>query len=174
MEMSKAPTESEKPRAMRVGQVTPIRVLVWGAIGLLLYVAHVAFIPIALALLFALILSGPVEALRKIRVPRSIGATLILAIVLAVVAGTVDLMWTPAQQWFAAAPQTMKIIKRKVAPVGKFMTHLENLRNSAGNIAASGRVPPASAAAPPPAEKESAPALLFDATSEAVICAITF
>ena len=174
MEMSKAPTESEKPRAMRVGQVTPIRVLVWGAIGLLLYVAHVAFIPIALALLFALILSGPVEALRKIRVPRSIGATLILAIVLAVVAGTVDLMWTPAQQWFAAAPQTMKIIKRKVAPVGKFMTHLEDLRNSAGNITASGRVPPASAAAPAPAEKESAPALLFDATSEAVICAITF
>jgi predicted PurR-regulated permease PerM len=174
MEISNAPAESEKPRAMRVGQVTPTRVLVWGAIGLLLYVAHIAFIPIALALLFALILSGPVEALRKIRVPRSIGATLILAIVLAVVVGTVDLMWTPAQQWFAAAPQTMKIIKRKLAPVGKFITHLEDLRNSAGNIAASGRPPPASAAAPAPAEKESAPVLIFDATSEAVICALTF
>lgn len=172
--MSNTPIESEKPRAMRVAQVTPIRVLVWGAIGLLLYVAHTAFIPIALALLFALILSGPVEALRKIRVPRSIGAALILALVLAAVVGTVDLMWTPAQQWFAAAPQTMKIIKRKLAPVGKFITHIEDLRNSAGNITASGRAAPVAAGAPAPADKESAPALIFDATSEAVICALTF
>src|SRR5450432_303865 len=166
--------ESQKPRAMHVGRVTPIRVLVWGAIGLLLYVAHVAFIPIALALLFALILSGPVEALRKIRVPRSIGATLILAIVLAAVVGTVDLMWTPAQQWFAAAPQTMKIIKRKLTPVGKFINHIEDLRNSAGNIAASGSAAPVAAVAPAPAEKESAPVLILDATTEALVCALTF
>jgi predicted PurR-regulated permease PerM len=174
MDKSDASIESRKPRAMHVGRVTPIRVLVWGAIGSLLYVAHIAFIPIALALLFALILSGPVEALHKIRVPRSIGATLILAIVLAAVVGTVDLMWTPAQQWFAAAPQTMKIIKRKLTPVGKFITHIEDLRNSAGNIAASGRAPPVAAAAPAPADKESAPVLIWDATSEALVCALTF
>jgi predicted PurR-regulated permease PerM len=174
MDKSNESVESQKPHAMSVGRVTPIRILVWGAIGVLLYVAHVAFIPIALALLFALILSGPVEALHKIRVPRSIGATLILAVVLAVVVGTVDLMWTPAQQWFAAAPQTMKIIKRKLTPVGKFMNHLEDLRNSAGNIAASGRVPPAAAAPPAPAEKESAPVLILDATWEALVCALTF
>jgi predicted PurR-regulated permease PerM len=176
MDKSTAPDESQKPRAMRVGQVTPLRVLVWGAIGVLLYVAHVAFIPIALALLCALILSGPVEALHKIRVPRSIGATLLLVIVLAAVVGTVDLMWTPAQQWFAAAPQTVKTIKRKLNPAVRFVTHVEDLLNSAGNIAAAGRAAPASAAAPAPApaEKESAPALIFDATSQAVICALTF
>jgi predicted PurR-regulated permease PerM len=170
MAMSTAPLENQKPRRMHVGRVTPIRVLVWGTIGLLLYVAHVAFIPIALALLFALILSGPVEALHKIRVPRSIGATLILAIVLAAVVGTVDLMWTPAQQWFAAAPQTMKIIKRKLTPVGKFINHIEELRNSAGNITASGRAAPV-AAAPAP---DSAPVLILDATTEALVCALTF
>jgi predicted PurR-regulated permease PerM len=171
MDMTSAPIE-QKPRAMRVGQVTPIRVLVWGAIGVLLYVAHVAFIPIALALLVALILSGPVEALRKIRVPRSIGATLILVMVLASVVGTVDLMWTPAQQWFAAAPQTMKIIKRKLTPATKFITHIEDLRNSAGNIAATGRAAPA--AAPAAAETESAPVLILDATREALVSGLTF
>jgi predicted PurR-regulated permease PerM len=170
MDMTSAPIE-QKPRAMRVGQVTPIRVLVWGAIGVLLYVAHVAFIPIALALLVALILSGPVEALRKIRVPRSIGATLILVIVLASVVGTVDFMWTPAQQWFAAAPQTMKIIKRKLTPATKFITHIEDLRNSAGNIAATGRAAPA---APAAAETESAPVLILDATREALVSGLTF
>jgi predicted PurR-regulated permease PerM len=172
MDMTSAPTESQKPRAMRVGQVTPIRVLVWGAIGLLLYVAHVAFIPIALALLVALVLSGPVEALHRIRVPRAIGAALILVFLLASVAGAVDLMWTPAQQWFAAAPQTMKVIKRKLSPAAKFITHVEDLRNSAGSIAATGHAPPPTA--PAAVESESAPALFLDATREAVVTALTF
>ena len=156
---------------MRVGQVTPIRVLVWGAIGLLLYVAHVAFIPIALALLVALVLSGPVEALHRIRVPRAIGAALILIVLLASAAATVDLMWAPAQQWFAAAPQTMKVIKRKLSPATKFITHVEDLRNSAGSLTATGHATPAAAPAP---ETESAPALFLDATREVVVTALTF
>jgi predicted PurR-regulated permease PerM len=172
MDMASTADESQKPRAMRVGQVTPIRVLVWGAIGLLLYVAHMAFIPIALALLVALILSGPVEALQKIRVPRAVGAALILIILLASAAGAIDLMWTPAQQWFEAAPQTMKVIKRKLSPAAKFITHIEDLRNSAGSLTAASH--PASAAAAAPAETESAPALIFDATRELVVGALTF
>jgi predicted PurR-regulated permease PerM len=172
MDMTSAADESQKPRAMRVGQVTPIRVLVWGAIGLLLYVAHMAFIPIALALLVALVLSGPVEALHRIRVPRAVGAALILIILLASATGAVDLMWTPAQQWFAAAPQTMKVIKRKLSPAAKFITHIEDLRNSAGSLTAASH--PAAAAAPAPAEAESAPALIFDATRELIVGALTF
>jgi predicted PurR-regulated permease PerM len=172
MDMTSAPAETHRPHAMRVGQVTPIRILVWGAIGLLLYVAHVAFIPIALALLVALVLSGPVEALHRIRVPRAIGAALILIFLLASAAATVDLMWTPAEQWFAAAPQTMKVIKRKLSPATKFITHVEDLRNSAGSLAATGR--PASASAPASVETESAPALFLDATREAVVTALTF
>ena len=92
---------------MHIKQFTAAKFLVIVSLGLLLYFAHVAFIPIALALLFALILSGPVEALHKVRVPRGVSATLILVVVLGIVAGTVDFMWAPAQQWFASAPQTM-------------------------------------------------------------------
>jgi predicted PurR-regulated permease PerM len=171
MDMTSAPADTQKPRAMRVGQVTPIRVLVWGAIGLLLYVAHVAFIPIALALLVALILSGPVEALHRIRVPRAIGAALILVVLLASVAGAVDLMWNPAQQWFAAAPQTVKVIKRKLSPATKFITHVEDLRNSAGSLAATGRAAPA---APAAVDTESGPAFFLDTTREVVVSALTF
>jgi predicted PurR-regulated permease PerM len=172
MDMTSAPADNHKPHAMRVGQVTAIRVLVWGAIGLLLYVAHVAFIPIALALLVALVLSGPVEALHRIRVPRAIGAALILVMLLASVAGAVDLMWNPAQQWFAAAPQTMKVIKRKLSPATKFITHVEDLRNSAGSLAATGHA--GSAAAPAATEPESGPAFFLDTTRELVVSALTF
>ena len=45
----------------------------------LLYFAHAAFIPVALALLFALVLSSPVEALNRKGLPRSLSAVLILS-----------------------------------------------------------------------------------------------
>src|ERR1700727_1081358 len=68
-------------------KVTAVRVLVAGAIGLLLYFAHVAFVPVALACLFALVLSGPVEMLHGLRVPRSASAVLLLLVLLGMVAG---------------------------------------------------------------------------------------
>jgi predicted PurR-regulated permease PerM len=96
-------------------RTTTAKVIIWGAFLALLYVAHEAFIPVALALLFALILSGPVEALHRIRVPRSLSAALILVLVLSAVGGVVALLWSPAQEWFARAPQTMTIIKQRSA-----------------------------------------------------------
>ena len=70
----------------------PGQVLVWGALGLLLYEAHVAFVPIALALLLALVLSGPVEALHRLRVPRGVSALLILLVTLALIGTTVEVL----------------------------------------------------------------------------------
>ena len=156
---------------MHVNQFTAIKVLVLGAVGALLYVAHFAFIPIALALLFALILSGPVETLYRLHVPRGLSATIILIFVLGLVAGVVNVMWAPTQHWFAAAPQTMKVIKRKLNPAIKFITHVEELRSSAGNIGAPGQPPPATAV---PAADESAPVLILDATREAMVGVLTF
>src|SRR6267154_431368 len=77
------------PAAMHVRQFTAAKLLTLSAFGLLLYVAHQAFIPIALALLAALILSGPVEMLFKFRIPRSLSATVILILFLAATAGLV-------------------------------------------------------------------------------------
>ncbi|MDP9011788.1 MAG: AI-2E family transporter [Pseudomonadota bacterium] len=152
-----------------MNQITAIKVLALGAVGLLLYVAHAAFIPIALALLFALILSGPVEALHKFRVPRSLSAALILIVVLAAMGGVVDLMWAPAQQWFKSAPQTVRIIKRKLVPAAKFVGHIEALRETASVIGASTPAPAAVAA-----DKENSPTLILDATREAVVSTLTF
>jgi len=159
--------------ASPVRQSKAIRMLVLGAFGVLLYVAHAAFVPISLAMLLALVLSGPVEALHKFRISRSVSAMLILVIVLAMMAGTVNLMWEPAQEWFAKAPQTVSVIKRKVRPVAQFMNRLDDLRRNAANLNSSGRQTPA---APPPAvvAGESAPALFLDATGEFLTGLVTF
>jgi len=151
------------------------RVILWGSLGLLLYVGHVAFIPVALALLFGLILSAPVEALHQFHVPRSLSAALILVLVLSTVGGAVALMWTPAQDWFAKAPQTMNIMKQKVVPIAKFMNRIDELRKNVGNIGAQGHAgAPASPAPASTSATESAPALLLDAGGAAVASILTF
>lgn len=156
--------ESTRPRSR---PLTSGKLLVWAALGTLLYVAHVAFIPLALALLFALVLSGPVEALHRIRVPRSLSAALILVIVLSALIGIGALMWSPAQEWFAKAPQTMALIKKKVTPIGKVVNHVEDLRKDASVIGAQGHGA-APAAATPSAPSESAPALIVDTGAPAI------
>lgn len=119
-----------------------LTLLAVGAIGLLLYVAHVAFIPIALALLFALVLSGPVEALHKHRIPRSVSAFVILAVVLGILGAAMTLLWTPAQNLYSEAPATIRTVKQKFAPIAKIVTRVNDIGNAAGSIATSTSVRP--------------------------------
>jgi predicted PurR-regulated permease PerM len=161
------------PAAMHVRQITAAKVLAFGALGLLLYVAHQAFIPIALALLAALILSGPVETLLRFRIPRSLSATVILIVFVAGTAGLVDMMWAPAQQWYSSAPATMKIIKRKLLPAVKFISRVEEIRASAGNITGAA-IPTAPAPAPVVAKTDDSPVLILDATRGVMVSVLTF
>lgn len=166
-------SDRSKPAAMHVRQFTAVKLLVLGAFALLLYVAHRAFIPIALALLAALILSGPVEMLLKFRIPRSLSATVILIFFLAATAGLVDMMWAPVQQWYSTAPATMKTIKRKLVPAAKFMNRVEEIRASASNIAAAAN-PAAPGAAPIVAKTGDSPVLILDATRGVMVSILTF
>jgi predicted PurR-regulated permease PerM len=150
--------------------VKSVKALLAGAIGLLLYFAHFAFIPIALALLLALVLSGPVEALHGWRVPRSVSAAVLLIVTLGIFAALVNFLSAPAQQWFAAAPHTLRVIEKKIRPLEQIMGRVDALRSSAGSIGSSTR------ATPPPtlsAPEESAPFMLLDATRDAVLSSVT-
>ena len=140
-------------------------------VGAVLYVGHSAFVPIALALLCTLILSGPVEALQRLGIPRGLSATIILLLALAVSFGVVSYVWAPAQQWFDRAPQDMETIKLKLRPVAHFLAHVEDLRSSARIMEREsiGPAPPASGAT-----AESAPLSIFDATRTAAVTTLAF
>ena len=155
-------------------RVTSLQLLLAGAIGSLLYFAHDAFIPVALALLISLVLSGPVEALHARRVPRGLSAALLMAAILGAMVALVNFMSEPAQKWFAAAPHTVRLIERKIRPFELLMSRIGELRNSAGNIGA-GPKPAQAPAAPPPAAapQESAPAMLFDGARTVVLSCVT-
>jgi predicted PurR-regulated permease PerM len=149
------------------------KILAIGAIGLLLYEAHAAFTPLALALLFALILSGPVEMLHRWRVPRGVSALLIFVLTLALAGGAIDMAWKPAQHWFATAPDTLQTIKQRITPLARFMRHVDELRGSADTLAAmhpGGPVRTAVTVEP----ASSGPQLLLDVTRNAIVGVLTF
>jgi predicted PurR-regulated permease PerM len=148
------------------------RLLVWAGVGLLLYFAHAAFVPVALALLLALVLSGPVEFLHKKRVPRSLSALIILVLVISAFGGVVAAMWAPAQEWSAKAPQTFALVRKKIRPVARALDHIDDLRKSASMDA------PGHASAPPPAPaadpSQGTPAALLDIGASAIAAIVTF
>jgi predicted PurR-regulated permease PerM len=151
-------------------KITAVRLLVAGAIGLLLYCAHVAFVPVALALLFALVLSGPVEVLHGWRVPRSVSAAVLMIAILGIFAAVVNFLTVPAEQWFAAAPHTLRVIEKKIRPLEQAVSRIDDLRNSAGNIGSPSHPAQQPAVAAP---EESAPVMLLDATRGAVLSSVT-
>src|ERR1700682_3140364 len=149
--------------------MTSVKLLAAGAIGLLLYSAHVAFVPVALALLLALVLSGPVESLHGWRVPRSVRAAVLMMAILGVFAALVNFVSVPAQQWFAAAPHTLRVIERKIRPVEQVMNRLDDMPNSAGNNGRATHAAPQSTIAAP---EESGSVRLLDATRGAVLSSV--
>jgi predicted PurR-regulated permease PerM len=127
-----------------------VRALALLALGALLYFGHAVFIPIALAVLFALILTSPVEALHRLGLPRSVSALVVMAVLVSLIGVSINLLWTPAQNWWASAPQTLKTIERKVRPISQFMTRVEVLTDRADQLAQPA-TPAARAAVPAPA-----------------------
>lgn len=111
-----------------------IRVLVAVHCIVLLYFAHAAFIPVALALLFALVLSSPVEALHRKGLPRSLSAVLILFSVVGVATVAVSLLRAPAQEWLAAAPRTVRIIEQKFRPTADVLHQIDAVTDRAGRL----------------------------------------
>ena len=162
--------EPRRDAGRSAGRITAVRILVAGAIGLLLYVGHAAFVPVALALLLSLVLSGPVELLHRVGQPRGLGAALVMLIIVGVAGGLTEFLAEPAQHWFAEAPHTVKVIARKIRPLSQFMSRLDDLRTSADNIAVAAHpAPPPLTAAP----AESGPALLLDITRGLLLGTVT-
>jgi len=95
-------------------------------------------------------------------------------VALSAMAGTIDLMWAPAQQWLKSAPQTVQIVKRKVAPAAKWFARIEDLATRAGSIAATNRPNSMSANASASPAGGSEPVVILDATRDVVVSILTF
>jgi predicted PurR-regulated permease PerM len=85
-------------------------------IGWVLYLARVVFIPLTFALMLSFLLSPAVTWLEHRRLPRSIGAAVVVSVLLG--AGTVAgvELANPAADWIARSPGVLQTLERKVRP----------------------------------------------------------
>jgi len=130
------PQPAEPPRYLARASRALV-VIATVAVGALLYFAREVFIPVTLALLFALVLSSTVEGLHRLRIPRPVSAFLMLLILVVGIGAATDFLIEPAQQWLANAPRTMQIIERKIRPAERWMHRLEGLTHRASELGGS-------------------------------------
>jgi predicted PurR-regulated permease PerM len=132
--------------------------LLFVAVGTVLYFGRVAFIPIVLAILFALVLSSAVEALHRLRLPRAFGAILIVGTLLGVFGMAANALVGPAQQWLAGAPKVLQSLERRLRPAEGVMHRLQAVTTQAGTLTkpsgAAAAQPPPQAAEPPISQAE--------------------
>ena len=104
------------------------------AVAAMLYFGHEVFIPVALALLFAMVLSNAVEGLHRWGLPRVVSALLMLLILISGIGAATDFLMEPAQQWLTNAPRTMQVVERKIRPIERWMHRIEGLTHRAGEM----------------------------------------
>jgi predicted PurR-regulated permease PerM len=98
--------------------------------------AQGAVVPVLFAIFLALILSPVVEFLANHRVPRIVAATLVMALLLALVGAAVSATWKPARGWLDTAPATFDELERKLRPVIRFIAKVESVSTQAERMTA--------------------------------------
>jgi predicted PurR-regulated permease PerM len=79
-----------------------------------LYFAASLLLPIYLAFLMSLALAPLVRGLHRFRIPRSLGAAIVLALLVAAGGYTLSALSAPAAEWLAKAPSSFKQIERRL------------------------------------------------------------
>jgi len=110
------------------------------AVGALLYFAQDVFIPVAVALFLALLLNPLVDRLQAWRVRRGLAVAIVLLVVFAAAGAAINAIWTPATDWLARAPQTMRRIDPRLKPLREMFERLDDVAERAGRLTQGGAV----------------------------------
>lgn len=108
------------------------------AVGALLYVAQDVFIPVAIALFLALLLNPAVDRLQRWRVRRGIAVAIVMVVVFAAAGAAINAVWTPATDWLARAPQTMRKIDPRLKPLREMFERVDDVAERAGRLTQGG------------------------------------
>ena len=92
-----------------------------------LYLARALVLPVVLAVLFSILLSPFVRALRRVRVPEAFGALIVLLVVIGVFGFAADKLSEPATQWLNKAPQSLSQIELKTKSLKKFVGEVRRI-----------------------------------------------
>jgi predicted PurR-regulated permease PerM len=86
------------------------------AVGCVLYLARVVFIPLTFALMLSFLLSPAVTWLQRRRLPRAVGAAVVVTLLLGAGSFAGVELANPAADWIARSPGVLQTLERKVRP----------------------------------------------------------
>jgi predicted PurR-regulated permease PerM len=107
-------------------------------VGAVLYFAQDVFIPVAIALFLALLLTPAVDMLQRWRMRRGFAVALVAFVVFALAALAINAVWTPATEWLARAPQTMRKIDPRLQPLREMFDRVDDVAQRAGQLTQGG------------------------------------
>lgn len=109
-------------------------------LGVILYFARDVCIPVAMALFMALLLTPAVDRLCRWRLRRGLAVAIVMSVVFAAAAIAVNSVWTPATEWLARAPQTLRKIDPRLQPMREMFERVDSLAQRAGQLTQGGTV----------------------------------
>ena len=107
-------------------------------LGTVLYLAQDVLIPVAMALFLAMLLTPAVDRLQSWGLRRGPAVIVVMLVVLAATAAALNAVWTPATQWLARAPQTMRQIDPRLRPLREMFEQVDAVAERAGQLAQGG------------------------------------
>jgi len=130
-QLPNAPPVGERPRSSRAALLIATLLTcaaAWLAQGLIL--------PVLLALFLALVGNPIIRALQRVKIPRFVGAVLVLSAGLLVTGTLVNQLMAPAAEWVRQVPKEMREITPKLRQLAKPMREAnkvaENIASAAG------------------------------------------
>ena len=111
-----------------------IILLAFLAVGVVLYVAQDVLIPVAVSLFLALLLTPAVDGLQRLKIRRGLAVTIVMLVVFATAAAAINAIWTPATEWLARAPQTMRQIDPRLRPLREMFERFDAVAERAGRL----------------------------------------
>src|SRR5262245_17422062 len=118
-----ANTDAAKPDLSLLGEYLRTTrgissIAIWGIFCLgsvaFIYLARPFCLPVVLALMLSFLLKPVVRYLARIHVPSSIGAALVLAVVLGILGSGVSQVREPAGEWLTKVPEGLRKVELKV------------------------------------------------------------
>jgi predicted PurR-regulated permease PerM len=125
------------------------------AVGTVLYFAQDVFIPVAVALFLALLLTPLVDRLQRWGLRRGAAVVIVLLVVFAAAGAAINAVWTPATEWLARAPQTLREIDPRLRPVREMFRRVDEVAERAGRLTQGSTSPAARPAIITPAPERS-------------------
>jgi predicted PurR-regulated permease PerM len=113
------------------------------------YVAHALLMPVMLALVFAMVLSPAVEALRRHGVPGIVASALVMLLLAGGIAALVNSTMEPAREWVERMPRLLSDVDRKVRPLRRFAVKIDEVAAQAGRVTGGPTAAPKPAPGPP-------------------------